>query len=76
MSDDQNDQPDHVGTPAHETPFDHGCCCPVCNNYRRGVRAGVTGRSPVGLSQRQYQDLQRLIKEQYDGQTRIQQWSE
>jgi len=76
MTDDQDDQPDHVGTAADETPFDHGCDCPVCNNYRKEVRAGVTGRPPVGLSEKQHRDLRRLIQNQYDGQTRIQQWSE
>jgi hypothetical protein len=73
---DQNDQPEHVGTSEDETPFDHGCECAVCEDYRKEVRAGVTGRPAVGLSEGQYEDLRRLITKQYDGQTRVQQWTE
>jgi hypothetical protein len=75
MSDDQNDQPDHVGTPADETPFDHGCDCTVCQDYRTEVRKGVTGEPPVTLTEGQMKDLRRLIRNRYDGQMRLDKFS-
>jgi hypothetical protein len=61
----------HDGTPEDETPFDHGCECDVCKDYRTEVRAGVTGEPPVTLTDRQMKDLRRLIRERYDGQMRL-----
>ena len=71
MSENDSDGPKHQGTPADETPFDHGCECEVCRNYRTEVRAGVTGEPPVTLTDKQMKDLRRLIRERYDGQMRL-----
>jgi len=71
MSEEESDQPKHVGTDSDETPFDHGCECGVCRNYRTEVRKGVTGEPPVTLTEGQMKDFRRLIRERYDGQMRL-----
>lgn len=50
MTDDNDDRPDHVGTPADETPFDHWCICPVCVSWRNEVRQASRADDPTGLS--------------------------
>lgn len=71
MSENESGGLTHEGTPADETPFDHGCECNVCKDYRTEVRAGITGEPPVTLTDRQMKDLRRLIRERYDGQMRL-----
>jgi hypothetical protein len=69
--DDDDDRPDHVGTDTDETPFDHGCDCSVCQDYREEVHALAKGRAIWGCSDRQREDARRLRDRDRSDQARL-----
>ena len=71
MSDDDDDLADHVGTPTDETPFDHGCKCDVCIDYRWEVRDALRTGEIGTLTDRQADDARRIVSERYGGQTML-----
>jgi hypothetical protein len=51
---DDDDRPDHVGTDAGETPFDHRCPCSVCRDWRNETIQAVGNDDLTGLTDVQY----------------------
>lgn len=71
MTDDDDDRPDHVGTGPDETPFDHGCECPVCHDYRAEVKRALASGDYLSLSDRQFVDYLELKEQPRETQTAL-----
>lgn len=69
MTDD--DRPDHAGTPYDETPFDHGCDCDVCHDYRAEVKRALESGDYLSLSDRQFVDYLELREQRRSAQTAL-----
>lgn len=63
MSDDSTNRPVHAGTDADETPFDHGCDCSVCQDYREEVRDAVRNKTAAAVTDQQFEDYMRLRRD-------------
>jgi hypothetical protein len=71
MTDDDDDRPDHVGTETDQTPFDHGCKCDVCIDWRWEVRDALRTGGIGTLTDQQAEVARRILRERYGSQTRL-----
>lgn len=53
---------EHVGADPDESPFDHGCNCPVCKQYRREVLMAIQDRELGRLTDEQFDVAMRRIE--------------